>query len=161
MNIPQAVQQIIATLQKAGFEAYAVGGCVRDLLLGKEPHDWDVATSAKPADIQKLFPRSFYTNQFGTVTVLTSATFSPPYEGGASRLGRDGVVTEVEVTTYRVDANYSDQRHPDEIKFTNSLREDLARRDFTINAMALSPTPSNSPSLRPRAQGRAAGRGRI
>ncbi len=137
MTIPHEVQQIIATLQKAGFEAYAVGGCVRDLLLNKTPNDWDITTNAKPNEIQKLFPRSFYTNQFGTVTILTSP---PPYKGGDK-----GVVAEVEVTTYRVDVDYSDQRHPDEIKFTNSLREDLARRDFTINAMALSPNTDSPP----------------
>lgn len=112
------VQFILETLEKAGHEAYVVGGCVRDLLLKKEPKDWDVATNAKPEEIQGLFPKSFYTNQFGTVTVLSG-------------------IEEVEVTTYRTDGNYSDQRHPDEVKFTTSLGEDLARRDFTVNAIAL------------------------
>lgn len=122
MQLPQEVQTILKTLQAAGFEAFAVGGCVRDVLLGREPKDWDVTTNAPPEEIQKLFPKNFYTNAFGTVTVLTS-----------------GDVREVEVTTYRVDMGYSDARHPDEVKFTRSLEEDLARRDFTINAMAMSP----------------------
>lgn len=120
VNLPAEVQTIIATLNKAGFEAYVVGGCVRDLLLEQDPSDWDVTTSANPNEIQKVFPKSFYTNTFGTVTVLTG-------EG----------VSEVEVTTYRVDAMYNDQRHPDSVTFTKSLKEDLARRDFTVNAMAL------------------------
>lgn len=121
MQLPSEVQLVITTLTKAGFEAYAVGGCVRDLLLGKEPKDWDVTTSANPQEIQTLFPKSFYTNDFGTVTVQT----------GSSSL------QEIEVTTYRIDAEYNDQRHPDSVTFTKSIREDLARRDFTINAMAL------------------------
>ncbi len=120
MKLPPEVQEILSTLNQAGFAAYAVGGCVRDLLLKKTPKDWDVATSAKPEEIQKLFPKNFYANKFGTVTVLTS----PP-------------VGEVEVTTYRIDAGYTDQRHPDHVTFTPKLEEDLARRDFTINAIAL------------------------
>ncbi|MDP3997976.1 MAG: HD domain-containing protein [Candidatus Andersenbacteria bacterium] len=123
MTIPKEVQTIIEKLNRAGFEAFAVGGCVRDLLLERMPADWDVATSAKPEEIQKLFPKNFYANEFGTVTVLC-----------------EGEIKEVEVTTYRVDAQYSDKRHPDEVKYTTSLKEDLARRDFTINAMALSLT---------------------
>lgn len=120
MTLPTEVQTILLTLKKAGYEAYAVGGCVRDLLLKQTPKDWDVATSAKPGEIQKLFPKSFYTNQFGTVTVLT---------------GR--AIKEVEVTTYRIDTEYTDRRHPDHVTFTSKLQEDLARRDFTINAIAL------------------------
>ena len=122
MQLPKEVQSVIDTLTKAGFEAYAVGGCVRDLLMGREPQDWDVTTSANPEEIQKLFPKHFYANTFGTVTVLT---------------GTKNDISEVEVTTYRIDANYSDQRHPDSISYTKNLKEDLARRDFTVNAMAL------------------------
>lgn len=121
MTLPQEVQTILTSLHTAGFEAYAVGGCVRDLLLGKEPKDWDVTTSANPEEIQKVFPNSFYANTFGTVTVRFPKM---PIE-------------EVEVTTYRIDAEYNDQRHPDSVSFTKSLKEDLARRDFTINAMAM------------------------
>lgn len=126
MDLPTEVKFIITTLNQAGFEAYAVGGCVRDLLLEKEPSDWDVTTSANPNEIQKVFPKSFYTNNFGTVTVLC---------------GKDAKISEVEVTTYRVDAEYNDQRHPDSVTFTKSLKEDLARRDFTVNAMALRLAP--------------------
>ena len=122
--MPNEVKKILDELNKAGHEAYAVGGCVRDLLLNKDPNDWDVATNAKPEKIQKLFPKNFYNNNFGTVTVLTGS--------------KDVALKTIEVTTYRIDGEYSDQRRPDEIKYTNELKEDLARRDFTINAMALS-----------------------
>jgi tRNA nucleotidyltransferase (CCA-adding enzyme) len=124
MDIPNEVKIILDELNNAGYEAYVVGGCVRDMLLNKEPNDWDVATNAKPGDIQKTFPKNFYNNNFGTVTVLTGSK--------AVKL------KNIEVTTYRVDGEYSDQRRPDEIKYTRNLREDLARRDFTVNAMALS-----------------------
>lgn len=123
MQLPAEIESILQTLQTAGFEAFVVGGSVRDLLLGRQPKDWDVTTNAKPEDIQKLFPKSFYANDFGTVTVLTK-----PETSG---------ISEVEVTTYRVDAGYSDRRHPDSVKFTSNLKEDLARRDFTVNALAL------------------------
>ncbi len=109
----------LAALEGAGFEAYAVGGCVRDVVLGREPKDWDVATSAKPEEIQKIFPKSFYENKFGTVTA---------HIGGM----------DIQITTYRVDARYSDKRHPDDVRYTTNIKEDLARRDFTVNAMALS-----------------------
>src|SRR3989344_7331786 len=136
MELPKEVQTVIKTLSKSGFEAYAVGGCVRDLLLGKEPKDWDVTTSANPEEIQKVFPKSFYTNDFGTVTILTG-------EG----------IREVEVTTYRIDGEYNDQRHPDSVTFTKSLEEDLARRDFTVNAMALAPAINTTPPLPVRQAG--------
>lgn len=119
-TLPNEIADIISELEKAGYEAYAVGGAVRDLLLGRSPKDWDVATIATPAEIQKVFPDSLYENKFGTVTVRTS-----------------GKIKEVEVTTYRIDEEYSDKRHPDKVKFTKSLEEDLARRDFTINAIAM------------------------
>lgn len=117
-------------MRQRGFEAFAVGGCVRDVLLGKKPADWDVATNAKPEEIQELFPQNFYANKFGTVTVLR------PF-GATEEQADIFEIDEVEVTTYRTDAGYSDMRHPDEVKFTPSLKEDLARRDFTINAMAM------------------------
>jgi len=116
--IPKQVLFVGSELARAGFAAYAVGGCVRDVLLGREPNDWDVATNAKPEEIQKVFPKSFYENTFGTVTALV-----------------DGM--EIQITTYRVDNVYSDKRHPDSVQYTNDLTEDLARRDFTVNAMAL------------------------
>jgi tRNA nucleotidyltransferase (CCA-adding enzyme) len=123
MTIPKEVKTVIEKLEKKGFEAYAVGGCVRDFLLEKDPEDWDIATSAKPEEIQKIFPKNFYENRFFTVTVRTGSK--------KPNLG------EIEITTYRSEAKYSDKRHPDEIKFAKSIEEDLARRDFTINAIAL------------------------
>jgi len=118
IQIPEKVKKIISTLAAAGYEAYAVGGCVRDALLGREPADWDITTSASPMEVKMLFPRTIDTGiHHGTVTVM---------------IGRDGF----EVTTYRVDGEYEDCRHPKEVQFTKSLIEDLKRRDFTINAMA-------------------------
>ena len=146
MNIPKEVQLVLNNLNETGFDAYVVGGCVRDLLIGREPRDWDVTTSAQPAEIQKLFPKSFYANKFGTVVVLigdkipptTSAGRpNPPLSRGASTPVGGKTIKEVEITTYRVDADYSDRRHPDEVRFTERIEEDLARRDFTINAMAM------------------------
>ena len=118
VQIPEQVNGILETLQGAGHEAYVVGGCVRDALLGREPHDWDITTSALPLEVKTLFPRTIDTGlQHGTVTVMC---------------GRTGY----EVTTFRVDGVYEDGRHPKEVTFTPSLEEDLKRRDFTINAMA-------------------------
>lgn len=118
IRLPEKVDIIIKTIQSAGFEAYAVGGCVRDSMLGREPEDWDITTSAMPHQIKELFAKTFDTGiEHGTVTVL---------------LGREGF----EVTTYRIDGEYEDSRHPKNVVFTRSLSEDLKRRDFTINAMA-------------------------
>ncbi|OGZ63709.1 MAG: hypothetical protein A3A98_00240 [Candidatus Staskawiczbacteria bacterium RIFCSPLOWO2_01_FULL_40_39] len=121
MVIPQEVKSILKKLKDAGYQAYIVGGCVRDFLLGIEPKDWDVATEAAPEEIQKVFPDNFYENKFLTVTAKTGSEKIP----------------EVEITTYRLEAKYSDKRHPDEIRFAKSLDEDVARRDFTVNAMAI------------------------
>jgi len=123
VRIPNEVTDILLRLERAGFEAYAVGGCVRDLLLGRAPNDWDVTTNAKPEDIQKIFSDTFYANQFLTVTVKTGSA--------------DDTLAEVEVTTYRAEGQYTDSRHPDEVRFANTLQEDLSRRDFTMNAIAL------------------------
>jgi len=123
MVIPKEVKTVIQTLKDAGFEAYIVGGCVRDFLRGKDPQDWDVTTNAKPEEIQKIFPENFYENKFLTVTVKTKS--------------KKENLKEIEVTTYRLEAKYSDRRHPDQLDFAKTLEEDLARRDFTINAMAL------------------------
>ena len=115
------VNDIILALQRHGYEAYAIGGCVRDSLLGREPEDWDITTSATPVEVKAIFPRTFDTGiQHGTVTVL---------------LDKEGF----EVTTYRIDGKYEDSRHPKEVTFTACLKEDLRRRDFTINAMAYHP----------------------
>jgi len=123
MTIPKEVKNIIAKLESAGFEAYVVGGCVRDFLLNQEPKDWDVTTNAKPEEIQKVFPDSFYENNFLTVTARTGSKKSE--------------LAEIEITTYRSEAKYSDKRHPDEVKYAEKLEDDLSRRDFTINALAM------------------------
>ena len=116
--LPENVHKIISTLQSHGYEAYAVGGCVRDSILGRTPEDWDITTSAMPEETKSLFDKTFDTGiEHGTVTVL---------------LGKEGY----EVTTYRIDGKYEDSRHPSEVTFTRNLRDDLLRRDFTINAMA-------------------------
>ena len=116
--VPDKARHIVNTIQAAGYEAYVVGGCVRDSLLGREPQDWDITTSARPEQVKALFPRTVDTGlQHGTVTVLQD---------------REGF----EVTTYRIDGEYEDSRHPREVAFTRNLEEDLKRRDFTINAMA-------------------------
>ena len=118
IQLPAKVHHIITTLQKHGYEAYAVGGCVRDSILGRRPDDWDITTSAAPFETKALFEKTFDTGiEHGTITVL---------------LGKEGF----EVTTYRIDGKYEDNRHPTEVTFTRNLSEDLLRRDFTINAMA-------------------------
>lgn len=124
MVIPKEVKSVLKKLAEKGYEAYIVGGCVRDLLRGIEPKDWDVTTSAKPEEIEKLFKKSFYENKFLTVTVQTDSKIPS--------------LKEIEVTTYRSEAKYSDKRHPDEVRFAKTLKEDLSRRDFTVNAMAVS-----------------------
>lgn len=125
MDIPKEVKSVIVELEKKGFQAYVVGGCVRDLLRKAEPEDWDVATNAKPEEIRKVFPKSFYENKFLTVTVQTGSD--------------NQKLKEIEVTSYRSEAKYTDKRHPDEVKFAKTIEEDLARRDFTVNAIALAP----------------------
>ncbi len=118
IRLPDKVKRIIETLTAAGYEAYAVGGCVRDCILGRTPNDWDITTSARPEETKRLFARTVDTGiKHGTVTVL---------------LDREGF----EVTTYRIDGAYEDGRHPKDVTFTASLEEDLGRRDFTVNAMA-------------------------
>ena len=118
IQLPEKVSRIIQTLEDAGYEAYAVGGCVRDSVIGREPADWDITTSALPEQVKELFHRTIDTGiEHGTVTVM---------------MDREGF----EVTTYRIDGEYRDHRHPEQVNFTGELREDLRRRDFTINAMA-------------------------
>ncbi len=118
VHIPKKVNDIIEELMRHGYEAYAVGGCVRDMVLGREPEDWDITTSATPYEVKKIFRRTVDTGiAHGTVTVLMDKE-------------------HYEVTTYRLDGEYEDNRHPKQVEFTSSLTEDLKRRDFTINAMA-------------------------
>lgn len=129
-RIPLPIQNIIKALNEAGFEAYAVGGCVRDLILDRMPKDWDITTDALPEEVVKIFPDSFYENDFGTVGVKIE------------RLDAKSQTAEkdiVEITTYRIESEYTDKRRPKEVLFTKSLEQDLARRDFTINAIAYGP----------------------
>jgi len=121
-QVPKAVAEVSRKLRDAGYEAYLVGGCVRDMLLNREPKDWDITTNARPEQIQAVFPDSFYENDFGTVGVKTGS--------------EDERTAVVEVTPYRKESAYSDKRRPDSVEFGDSLEEDLARRDFTINAIA-------------------------
>lgn len=122
IELPDHVKKILHTLEENGYEGYAVGGCVRDALLGRVPQDWDITTNAKPLQVKALFRRTIDTGlQHGTVTVMLDHT-------------------GYEVTTYRIDGEYEDGRHPKEVSFTGSLTDDLMRRDFTINAMAYNET---------------------
>lgn len=122
INMPENVAEIISTIEANGFEAFAVGGCVRDTLLGRNPDDWDITTSALPGEIKAMFPRTIDTGiQHGTVTIM---------------IGKTGY----EVTTYRIDGEYEDGRHPTSVEFSSKLADDLKRRDFTINAMAYNNT---------------------
>jgi len=122
-KIPSIVKEIWFKLIDNNYEAYLVGGCVRDLLLNKKPKDWDITTNARPEDIQKIFPNSFYENRFFTVGVKTESS--------------DPTLKVIEITTFRKESKYSDFRHPDEVEFAQKLEEDLKRRDFTINALAI------------------------
>lgn len=121
-KVPVEVSRVGEALRSSGFESYLVGGCVRDLIIGRAPKDWDITTNATPEEIQRLFPDSFYTNDFGTVGVKSGS--------------KDPSLSIIEVTPYRTESEYSDKRRPDKVEFGQSLEEDLARRDFTINAIA-------------------------
>jgi len=169
-DIPEFVTRVTKTLQNGGFEAFLVGGCVRDLILGRKPKDWDITTNAKPDEIISLFEKTVYENNFGTVAVCipkenvshetTEADVTPEsdvVETGrreTSKNTKDEVTPEVnfvepgrhetkyhiiEVTPYRTETTYTDFRHPDEVKFSDNIEDDLKRRDFTINAMAYDP----------------------
>ena len=123
--MPKEVLEIYARLRKAGFEAYLVGGCVRDLLIDREPKDWDITTNAKPEEIQPLYEETFYENEYGTVGVVTQS--------------EDPRLKVIEVTPYRTEGKYTNARHPDEVTWSDNLSDDLRRRDFTINAIAYDP----------------------
>ena len=124
-KIPSEIIECIKKLENKGFEAFLVGGCVRDLILDKEPKDWDLTTNATPEEIMSIFPDHVYENNFGTVGIKTE--------------NEDPRLKIVEITPYRLESKYSDKRHPDQIKFSNKLEDDLQRRDFTINALAYNP----------------------
>lgn len=136
-SIPDIILQDIKILKDAGFEAFLVGGCVRDLLLPNPPaggpKDWDITTDAKPEQIQNIFPKTFYENKFGTVAVVHET--------------EDETLRIVEITPYRLEAKYSDKRHPDSVSFTGNIKDDLNRRDFTINALALDPVTQETIDL--------------
>ena len=121
-EIPKEVQYVADTLESRGFEAYLVGGCVRDLILGRTPKDWDLTTDAHPTEIESIFPETFINNDFGTVGVVSET--------------EEVTLKVIEVTPYRTESEYSDARRPDSVAFGVSLEEDLKRRDFTVNAIA-------------------------
>jgi poly(A) polymerase/tRNA nucleotidyltransferase (CCA-adding enzyme) len=125
--IPIEVTRVTSTLQKSGYEAYIVGGCVRDLLMQRTPKDWDITTNATPEIIQKLFEKTVYENKFGTVAVI--------FEGEVTH----ETCRTIEVTPFRVEGSYSDHRHPDSVSFSEKIEDDLKRRDFTVNAIAFDP----------------------
>ncbi|MFA5155176.1 MAG: CCA tRNA nucleotidyltransferase [Patescibacteria group bacterium] len=133
MDIPAYILKIVNDLKASGYEAYIVGGCVRDLLMKREPQDWDITTNARPEQILKVFPAAKYENAFGTVILPVRAAA----ESGQAKGRLEDVV---EITTYRSEQGYSDRRHPDTVKFETELDKDLERRDFTFNALALDPS---------------------
>jgi poly(A) polymerase/tRNA nucleotidyltransferase (CCA-adding enzyme) len=132
MKIPQYLKETIESLEKAGFEAWIVGGCVRDLLMDRTPNDWDLTTSAKPEDILKVFPDGHYENDFGTVIL--------PIKNE-----KEEVLDVLEITTYRSEEGYADRRRPDKVVFETELDADLSRRDFTVNALAMRSAKSSLP----------------
>jgi len=127
MIIPSEINTILETIRKSGYEAYLVGGCVRDIFLGRKPKDWDITTNAKPEQIQKLFTKTVYENVYGTVAAINEETL-------------DDTLRQVEITPYRLESTYSDNRHPDHVIFSEKIEDDLKRRDFTINSLALNVT---------------------
>lgn len=125
-NIPEEVSHVTKTLKEVGFEAYLVGGCVRDLFMGRKPKDWDITTNATPERIIPLFPHTFYENEYGTVGIVSDET-------------DDDSLKTIEVTPYRLESVYTDHRRPDKVQFSQSIMDDLKRRDFTINTIAYDP----------------------
>ena len=125
LTIPQEILDVHKRLTGAGYEGYLVGGCVRDLLLEREPKDWDITTNARPEQIQALYEETFYENDYGTVGVVTQS--------------ENPRLKVVEITPYRIEGKYTNARHPDEVRFSDNIHDDLERRDFTINAIAYNP----------------------
>ncbi len=123
MKIPKEIKSAIRKIEDNGFDAYIVGGCVRDLLLGETPKDWDIATNAEPEKISAIFPKNYIDNKFGTVKIMT----------GSKKKGLE----IIEITTFRTEEKYTDKRHPDKVCWAKTIKEDLSRRDFTINAIAI------------------------
>jgi tRNA nucleotidyltransferase/poly(A) polymerase len=123
-SIPKEVVEITKKLENAGFEAFLVGGCVRDMIIDRKPKDWDITTNANPDQIVSLFPNSFYENTFGTVGIKNEDSIDS--------------LRVVEVTPYRIEGDYSDNRHPNSVIFSQKIEDDLKRRDFTVNSLAYS-----------------------
>jgi tRNA nucleotidyltransferase/poly(A) polymerase len=123
VSIPEKILETVGILTQKEYEAFIVGGCVRDLLLGKKPKDWDIATNAKPEDLEKIFPKTFYNNSYGTVTIVWEEE-------------KDETLKNIEITPFRKESSYSDKRHPDTVVFAGTIEDDLSRRDFTVNAIA-------------------------
>ena len=145
-NIPEYVTHVTKTLKDAGFESFLVGGCVRDLLINRTPKDWDITTNAEPEEIISLFEKTIYENNFGTVAVcIPKKENNHKNKGIVARETSKNSVTHVtdyhilEITPYRIEAEYKDFRHPKEVKFSKNIEDDLKRRDFTINALAYDP----------------------
>jgi tRNA nucleotidyltransferase (CCA-adding enzyme) len=143
-KIPKYVTRVTETLEKAGFEVFLVGGCVRDLIMEREPNDWDVTTNAKPEEIISLFEKTIYENKFGTVGVCIpkieqNVTCETP-NTTINNVSPETKYNIIEVTPYRIEAKYSDFRHPDEVMFSDKIEDDLKRRDFTINSLAYNPS---------------------
>jgi tRNA nucleotidyltransferase (CCA-adding enzyme) len=132
IKLPKEVMMVIAVLQSAGYEAFLVGGCVRDVFMGNAPNDYDITTNATPEQIIALFPKTFYENDYGTVGVVTCGE-----ELGIPCV--DQIVKVIEVTPYRLEGEYSDKRHPDTVQWSKNIEDDLKRRDFTCNAIAYNP----------------------
>lgn len=130
--VPKEAMMVLAVLQNAGYEAFLVGGCVRDLIMGNKPKDFDITTNATPEQIIALFPKTFYENTYGTVGVVTCGE-------DLGTVCSDETLKIIEVTPYRLETTYSDNRHPDEVMWSKDLMDDLKRRDFTCNAMAYNP----------------------
>ncbi len=126
-QIPSEVLEVIRRLEKSGFEAWMVGGCIRDLLIGQKPKDWDITTNASPEKIQEVFENTFYTNEFGTVGVVNE---------NAS----EETLKVIQITPYRLEGEYSDARRPNSVIFSQKIEDDLKRRDFTVNSIAYDPT---------------------
>ncbi len=125
-QVPEKILIIVKTLEDAGFQAYLVGGCLRNLIRSQKPKDWDIATSASPENIISLFPKTFYENNFGTVGVI-------------DEWETDETLKKIEITPFRIEKDYQDKRHPEMIEWAKTIEEDLARRDFTMNAIAYQP----------------------